>query len=237
MSILDREFAPSSYFNRNTTYSLLKAMRNLGFEVASDKKIGYVEKQHLIRYRSVNFIKLRDFREFIKKYEVEIKYKKSGVHLQMNKFLQKIKEKEYEIVDSVEKDLVNKKTKQMIEKYNMMNNLGWLARRDTKREATILLYATKEQYFKANTRYKNILYRCYNPTNKDYKYYGAKGVKVCDEWKNDRMAYIEWECKQNVPLGWTIDRINSTGDYEPDNCIFIPRNKKECKFELALESK
>ena len=61
-------------------------------------------------------------------------------------------------------------------------------------------------------------YRCYNTNSKDYKYYGGRGIKVCDEWKNDFIAFYNWSIKNGYKEDLTIDRINVDGDYEPNNC-------------------
>lgn len=66
--------------------------------------------------------------------------------------------------------------------------------------------------------------RCNCPTNKSYKYYGAKGVRVCEEWK-DYENFRKWAYAngydENAPMSkhtCTIDRINPYGDYDPSNC-------------------
>lgn len=64
--------------------------------------------------------------------------------------------------------------------------------------------------------WQRVLGRCYNPKNKDWKYYGEKGITVCDKWKNDFREFLKdmGEC----PKGLEMDRINSDGNYEPSNC-------------------
>lgn len=62
--------------------------------------------------------------------------------------------------------------------------------------------------------------RCDNPNNRDYKYYGAKGVKVCEEWY-DYLSFKDWATKSGYSDGLTIDRVNTYGDYSPDNCRWI----------------
>lgn len=63
--------------------------------------------------------------------------------------------------------------------------------------------------------------RCHNIKNADYKYYGARGVSVCEEWRNDYLTFREWALSHGYKKGLTIDRVNTYGNYEPANCRFI----------------
>lgn len=63
--------------------------------------------------------------------------------------------------------------------------------------------------------------RCSNPKNKDYKYYGARGISVCQEWQSGYLAFRSWALSNGYQTGLTIDRINTYGNYEPDNCRWI----------------
>lgn len=59
--------------------------------------------------------------------------------------------------------------------------------------------------------------RCHNPKNHKYKAYGAKGVTVCDRWKDSFEAFLADMGER--PPRTTIDRFpNKTGNYEPGNC-------------------
>ena len=63
--------------------------------------------------------------------------------------------------------------------------------------------------------------RCYNKELKCYKWYGLKGIKVCDEWRNDYIEFEKWALDNNYSDTLTLDRIDSNCDYEPKNCRFI----------------
>jgi hypothetical protein len=67
--------------------------------------------------------------------------------------------------------------------------------------------------------------RCYNPKSVIYSSYGAKGVTVCEEW-HDRGKFRKWAEENGYAKGMRLERINSEGNYFPENCRFGTRNKK-----------
>lgn len=69
--------------------------------------------------------------------------------------------------------------------------------------------------------------RCYNPNDRHYKWYGAKGVKVCEEWEKDVTAFYYWAISNGYRKGLTLDRINVDGDYSPENCRFITMSEQQ----------
>lgn len=97
------------------------------------------------------------------------------------------------------------------------------------------LYETHGQAKGQHTRIYNIFHgmkkRCYNANSKSYKYYGGRGIKICDEWLNDFEAFLRWSMDNGYQENLTIDRINVNGDYCPNNCRWITmaeqqRNKR-----------
>ncbi len=81
----------------------------------------------------------------------------------------------------------------------------------------------KKRYCK--TKYKRLIrilnhmkQRCYNVKNPNYKHYGARGIKICDEWLNDSRKFYKWAEENGYNDSLTIDRIDVNGNYEPRNC-------------------
>jgi hypothetical protein len=75
--------------------------------------------------------------------------------------------------------------------------------------------------------------RCGNPNSHNYKYYGGKGVRVCDEWNSNYENFRDWARENGYEDNLTIDRIDSDGNYEPSNCRFITaiQNIKRIYYE------
>lgn len=84
---------------------------------------------------------------------------------------------------------------------------------------------TKQQYQRIRAVWRAMLFRCENTKATAYKWYGGKGVTVCDEWHNFD-NYIMWYKKNNYKDGLTIDRIDVNGDYEPSNCRLITQQEQ-----------
>lgn len=81
---------------------------------------------------------------------------------------------------------------------------------------------------KPNSVKKHKLYRvywrikecCYNKNDKNYKYYGGRGITICDEWLQYE-NFLSWCLIHGYKEGLQIDRIDTNGNYEPSNCRFV----------------
>lgn len=65
--------------------------------------------------------------------------------------------------------------------------------------------------------WKGMRDRCNNNRSSYYKWYGAVGIKVCEEW-NDFTAFKAWADANGYADDLSIDRIDPKGNYSPENC-------------------
>lgn len=76
--------------------------------------------------------------------------------------------------------------------------------------------------------YHKIRERCYRPNNRNYKYYGGRGITICDEWYHNFQAFMEWSLSHGYTDDLTIDRIDNEKGYAPDNCRWVTMQRQNC---------
>ena len=76
--------------------------------------------------------------------------------------------------------------------------------------------------------------RCENPKRENYERYGARGIKVCEEW-HEAKNFVEWALNNGYKKGLQLDRIDNNKGYSPENCRFVTatensRNRRNTKL-------
>jgi hypothetical protein len=67
-----------------------------------------------------------------------------------------------------------------------------------------------------------MLQRCYNRHCPTYRWYGARGILVCEDWRTFT-AFRDWALASGYRAGLTIDREDGNGNYEPGNCRWVTK--------------
>ena len=63
--------------------------------------------------------------------------------------------------------------------------------------------------------------RCLNPNTKSYAYYGGRGITICPEWSDEFLNFYNWAINNGYADDLTLDRKDTNGNYEPDNCRWV----------------
>lgn len=83
--------------------------------------------------------------------------------------------------------------------------------------------------------YSSMIARCHNPNCIGYKYYGYKGITVCDEWKNSFISFAEWAESNGYNDTLSIDRIDNSKGYCPSNCRWIPLSEQAKNMTTTVQ--
>jgi len=73
--------------------------------------------------------------------------------------------------------------------------------------------------------WSSMLYRCRNKNSESYKYYGGRGISVCNRWNAFENFLSD---VGEAPIGKSIDRINNNGNYEPNNVRWATTKEQNC---------
>lgn len=80
--------------------------------------------------------------------------------------------------------------------------------------------------------------RCYRSTDARYHRYGGRGITMCDEWKNDFIAFYNWANANGYSDLLSIDRVDNDGNYEPSNCKWSTMeeqcNNRETNIRITI---
>jgi hypothetical protein len=71
-----------------------------------------------------------------------------------------------------------------------------------------------------------MIQRCHNPANKQYRWYGARGIEVCWSWRHSFYLFARWALAHGYRQGLSIERLDNDAGYCPSNCAWKDRKRQ-----------
>src|SRR5690606_14676186 len=72
--------------------------------------------------------------------------------------------------------------------------------------------------------WRGAITRCEDPRHRAFKSYGASGISMCPEWRQDFRVFLKDMGER--PEGYSLDRIDPDGNYEASNCRWVPASEQ-----------
>ena len=80
-------------------------------------------------------------------------------------------------------------------------------------------HARRGQHSLTHSAWRRARERCTSPSDKRWKDYGGRGITICDRWSTPGTGFLNFLADMGEkPLGYSLDRIDNDGNYEPGNC-------------------
>tara|TARA_R110000868_G_scaffold335325_1_gene596087 strand:+ start:147 stop:587 length:441 start_codon:yes stop_codon:yes gene_type:complete len=88
------------------------------------------------------------------------------------------------------------------------------------------IHPKRKSYTPFYRRWCDMRARCTNPNHRAYKWYGARGIVVCDRWQS--FDLFSEDMLSSYAKGLQLDRLDNNGPYAPDNCKWVT-SKQNCR--------
>ncbi|TCJ01567.1 hypothetical protein [Cytobacillus praedii] len=93
------------------------------------------------------------------------------------------------------------------------------------------------QYPDLYAKWSDIIDRCYNPDRQNYDRFGARGITVCDEWRNSFEKFLQWNLENGYDPNLRFSRKDKTKPYEPNNCHWVTIYEQSLNKALMSNNK